>query len=372
MASFYVRKSGASGWIAVMQEYENGKKKQRALKAEEYRVHSLNRNWSVEEARQQIGRLNKFNKVQTLAKSRAARRASLSAVHATLYIDDALTIQFQKYLVEDVLAGDETRAETNKIFSHWKVAQKIINKLQLLPQQYGKHTGKFAGEFKKRSISPDYCIKLIKVINHYGDFCCQHLDQYYRPIKLNRFQIQQIRDQYSSAKSYRGPSKLLTPQQLESKKAQLSEENYRWLYISVWLGLRPSEINQIQHPELGYKIEEDKKRKVRFVHIYQSKLKSISSDKRWKFIPLLFKEQKLVESYLALPLKQPTNKTLTNLFGPSVRGYAGRKSFTDLMLEKGRQLEEISSWLGHTTIETTWKFYKAKDKLTLLAKPRSA
>jgi hypothetical protein len=52
MASFYIRKSGATGWIATIQEYSQGKKKQRSLTDEEYQVFSISRKWAIDEARQ--------------------------------------------------------------------------------------------------------------------------------------------------------------------------------------------------------------------------------------------------------------------------------------------------------------------------------
>lgn len=366
MASFYIRTSGATGWIATIQEYSQGKKKQRSLTDEEYQVFSINRKWAIDEARQQVKRLNQLNKIETHKKSRAARQASLLKIQSSLYISEALANKFQEHLIENILSGDIERMEKNKILSHWQASQKIINTLQLLPDQYGANAGRFVSQFVKQSVSPDYGVKLLKIINLFGEFCCQYQNQYYRPIKFTRIQTQQIRDKYLSSKSYRGPSDRLTPELLEAKRSQLSDANYRWLYLSVWLGLRPAEINGLTDAKFGCKLEFDKKRKVKFVQVYQAKLKSVAVEKRWKYIPLIFREQEVIEDYIKLPLKQPTNQTLRKLFGFTVRGYAGRKNFTDLMLDRGRKIEEISSWLGHATIETTWKFYKDRNKLTLL------
>jgi hypothetical protein len=51
-------------------------------------------------------------------------------------------------------------------------------------------------------------------------------------------------------------------------------------------------------------------------------------------------------------------KTMRKYFGEGVDLYAGRKGFTDLMLAKGHSLENISVWMGHSTLERTWKSYK--------------
>lgn len=64
-------------------------------------------------------------------------------------------------------------------------------------------------------------------------------------------------------------------------------------------------------------------------------------------------------------LKKPLVKTLRKTF-PDVEGiglYSGRKGFVDLMLKYGQTLENIAAWLGHSSIERTWKHYKDKDNV---------
>jgi hypothetical protein len=45
--------------------------------------------------------------------------------------------------------------------------------------------------------------------------------------------------------------------------------------------------------------------------------------------------------------------------------YGGRKGFTDLMLSKGNTIENISIWMGHSTLDRTWRSYKQKMKFHL-------
>ncbi len=42
----------------------------------------------------------------------------------------------------------------------------------------------------------------------------------------------------------------LTPEKLYSVKYKLSDENFNWLFISVWLGLRPKEIDSLKSDDL--------------------------------------------------------------------------------------------------------------------------
>ncbi len=73
-------------------------------------------------------------------------------------------------------------------------------------------------------------------------------------------------------------------------KSKVSEETFNWLYMSVWLGLRPEEVDSITNKK-AVKVTYDDVNKFNVVSIYQSKLMSISEEMRWKHIPLIFKEQ---------------------------------------------------------------------------------
>lgn len=366
MASFYIRNSGRDRWVASIQIYENGKRTQRAFTEEEYRVHGLNKKWTREEAKAEIKKLNLANKVETLKKSKAAQRVSIQKIESSIYLDETKALKYQEYLIENILNNDLDRVKKNRILFHWRTAQKIINKVQLLPEQYFRNSGKFINEFVKNEFSLDYSLKLLKVINGYGEFCAEYKDTFFKPIRFNNTQFQNVRDAYMSSSDYRGPSAILTHELLKQKKLELKESQYKWLFVSVWFGLRPSEIDSCTDKKFHFKIELDKKHKKKVLSIYQSKLRSVSQEKRWKFIPILFKEQEIALNYLNESLERPLNKKLKKIFGPNVRCYSGRKGFTDLMLEKGRKIEEISSWLGHSTIDTTWKFYKDKTKVTLI------
>jgi integrase len=51
---------------------------------------------------------------------------------------------------------------------------------------------------------------------------------------------------------------------------------------------------------------------------------------------------------------------MKKLFGPNTTLYGGRKGFTDLMLANDQDFVHISQWMGHSSIERTWKNYKSK------------
>lgn len=93
---------------------------------------------------------------------------------------------------------------------------------------------------------------------------------------------------------------------------------------------------------------------------------ALPPEDRWKPIPLLFDEQefalRIIESK---SFKRPLVKTLRQCFRRGVDLYGGRKGFTDLMLSKGHTFENISIWMGHSTLERTWKSYKNKRRFHL-------
>jgi hypothetical protein len=119
--------------------------------------------------------------------------------------------------------------------------------------------------------------------------------------------------------------------------------------LSIWLGLRPEEIDSL-HDKSKFKIEFLKDKKISVIKVYQSKLQSISRDRRWKLIPLIFPEQtKCLEIIESGEFKRPLHKTVRKYCGQGITLYGGRKGFVDLMLSLEQKLEDIS---------TTWQSYK--------------
>jgi len=51
-------------------------------------------------------------------------------------------------------------------------------------------------------------------------------------------------------------------------------------------------------------------------------------------------------------------------FSKDIDLYGGRKGFTDLMLSRGNTIENISIWMGHSTLDRTWRSYKQKQNFT--------
>ena len=120
---------------------------------------------------------------------------------------------------------------------------------------------------------------------------------------------------------------------------------------------RPKEIDQLHDPKM-FKLESIFN-EATVIWIYQTKITSVPPDRRWKPIPLIFPEQERIISIIKTGhFKRPLNKTIKRHFGEKTTLYGGRKGFTDLMISRNQRLEDISHWLGHRSIERTWKNYK--------------
>jgi hypothetical protein len=73
-------------------------------------------------------------------------------------------------------------------------------------------------------------------------------------------------------------------------------------------------------------------------------------------------EQGLRSTVESSYFRRPLTKTMRKHFGHGVTLYAGRKGFSDLMLSKNQSFENISVWMGHSSLQRTWKSYKQRRK----------
>jgi integrase len=153
----------------------------------------------------------------------------------------------------------------------------------------------------------------------------------------------------------------ISPVALELKKGIIRTELYNWIYLSVWFGLRPKEVDNL-HEENFWRVEKLWNGR-RVLWVYQTKVIALPEEDRWKPIPILYAQQEEGLNILNTNnFKRPWAKTVRFHFGKDVTLYGGRKGFTDLMLAKGHTIENISIWMGHSTINRTWKSYKNRRK----------
>jgi len=248
-----------------------------------------------------------------------------------------------------------------KSLSHWNAARKAILEVALDPQDWYDDAHRFYDYFHAKGLSYSYIGKIFYVINQWGFFLSRKLGTPFFPIPRPRgYEKSRLLDAYFEKLSQKGVSNRsepISPNQLARARTTLKPRQYNWLYLSVWLGLRPFEIDNLKDPSHVRLLSCPDGTRV--LWIYQTKLVSVPPRYRWKLIPLIFREQKRIYGIIkSQNFERPLVKTVKRHFGPQTSLYGGRKGFTDLMLSRNQQFEHISQWMGHSTIQRTWHSYK--------------
>ncbi len=367
---FYIRKNTKPGSWTLYYEYtENAKTVQQRVPDLGYSSLGVDPNLSLEEARKRIKRLNQersLKKKDIKSKIAAAHNvATLNSYDKVLFPQEYVD-EFATKVLNKGFGGD---AHKKKIRVHFNFIQKMIKSLRLLPYQYSENQESIYRYFIKQKVSLSYARKLVSMLNAWGQFVSKKETKYFGPLNSPRANAaweisdsQRTKKGKTSELGVRTESNPLPPDLLEKFKTKMNVETYNYLFITVWFGLRPYEVEQLSDTSTWSVIEEGG---VQALKIYQSKLKNLERSKRFKFIPILYKEQeKALKIIKEGQYKRPTAKAVRKIFGSNITLYGGRKNFTDLMLKLGQKIKDVSLWLGHADISTTWKSYKQKNILT--------
>lgn len=182
----------------------------------------------------------------------------------------------------------------------WRAAQKMITTIGMEPSDWLYHVHDIYDYFYQRQLSLSYVQGILKISNLWGHFISRKLCKPFWPIPMPKGYERQrmIEAYYQKEKWTRVPSKAITPEHLALLSGQINRPNFNWLYLSVWFGLRPQEIDSLQDKSM-WRIEAlPTGRKILWV--YQTKIIALPPEDRWKPIPILFDEQhfalKIVES----------------------------------------------------------------------------
>jgi hypothetical protein len=245
----------------------------------------------------------------------------------------------------------------------------MIKKLKLHPEDFAKAETKIYDYFADHGTSLEYAQKLIHMMNQWGVFISEKQGNPYKAITQPRGRDRAlIAEKHEDSDNYVGESDPLTPELLAARADKLKVPgNYEWLAVSLWFGLRPEEVDQLMAKDsTQWYVERDRALGIDVLWVYQPKLVAIERDKRWKGIPVIFDRQKeALQFIIAGKLKTPLYKTMHAVFPDghyTLR--AGRKGFIDLMLDREQKLEDISMWMGHQSIETTWAKYRNKKRVS--------
>ena len=319
---------------------------------------------SVDEAKARCTQLNKENTfIKDKIRVSAKRVTELKTVDEALF-SQALVTSFES-LLDDENFGTSTQLQ--KMKSVFNFVQKLCNALRVLPSEYKTHSKQIYKYLAKQKVSVSYAVRIITMLNRWGRFHSRETGNFYdevRQPKGNELSIiadaQLTKTGVNSELGVRTESLPMTETLLGKIKSKMTPEQHNWVYLSFWLGLRPSEVDSLKL-STHCKVEFNKKLKVNVISVYQTKLQQVAREKRWKHIPLIFTEQDLCKTIIESgEFNKPLVKTMKKHVGMGYNLYSGRKGFVDMMLDKEQKLENISMWLGHKSIETTWRKYKDK------------
>lgn len=362
MGTLYVKRE-KYGWRVIQETYVDKKRVCKTIPKQSYEALGISSVWTLSEAQDYVKSLNKRSSIKRKDQEKiigAARRVRSITEINSAFLPPELMQGFLTKLSESSFGNQR---HSRKMLSHWKTCCKLIAHLKLDSSEFFDETNSIYQYFISKHLSSDYSKKLIRVLNMWGHYIAKHRGVTYKPVKNpTGYELTRIEETYQSSDTYRGESDPLTPKHLVEQR-YANVEWYNWLCISVWFGLRPIEIDGLKDQK-NWRLE--RIRGTNVLWIYQSKLTKIKREKRWKPIPCIFPEQINLLPVIKLgSFKRPLLKTLHRILKTDridLRG--GRKGFTDLMFDRGQSLEDVSTWLGHQSIEMTWQKYRNKKRVS--------
>ncbi|OFZ13433.1 MAG: hypothetical protein A2Z20_08555 [Bdellovibrionales bacterium RBG_16_40_8] len=252
----------------------------------------------------------------------------------------------------------------------WRAAQRMIIAVGVEPSHWVYSYRQIYEYMIVQKMSVRYAHSVLCMANFWGYFISHKMARPFLPVKSPRGydRLRLIEANCEKISGVARASKPISPKELEKAKCCMNQRNFNWLFISVWFGLRPKEIDGLRNPELWRAETLANWRKILWV--FQTKIIALPREDRWKPIPLIFSEQKFALRIIESGnFKRPLMKTMNKHFEKGTTSYAGRKGFSDLMLSKEQSFENISVWMGHSSLQRTWKSYKSRRRFHLAGYP---
>lgn len=266
----------------------------------------------------------------------------------SIYLPDSVVDNFESQVIKRLKIREP----------HWLVARDYVIKADLHPEKWFEESTVFYALFEKDSRSPDYTRRILRVLNEYGWFYCKFFNRVWRNIPNPRGDWRARVYKAYKRKVLASGREIYVPrldsEKLLVKESEFQPEEFNWLWVSLWFGLRPREINEYQEGQKWrVKIWHDKSIGKEVLTVFQSKI-----DDKPKHIPILYPEQQRASKMLQEAVfKQPFIGRVRRILDSPVKLYSGRKGFVNLMDDRGHSLQEVSIWLGHENTETTLRYY---------------
>jgi integrase len=346
--------SGKRSW-RLQFESRKGVRTCRDIKEDELRILGFSALMSLDQARSMAQSLNakEHLKRKENNKSLIVERLRADELKVNAQFPSAVLKEFEMLFVPK---------DSRKLQSHWRVCKKLILELAIDYSDWAYHKQVLYKLLLNKNFSYEYIKKIISLLNKWGRHMARKQNKNFETIPAPTSRDKErIIDNHMAEKG-EFASAPIPPADLEKNAFRFSKHHYNWLYLSVWLGLRPNEVDRLLEPagKKTWYFEDD------VLWVYQSKLVGIPAAERLKPIPIKLKEQKKCIAIIKSgKFKRPLVKTVKAHLGEDVTCYGGRKGFTDLMLGHGNSIEAISQWMGHRSLDMTWKTYKNKKKVLI-------
>lgn len=355
--------SAKPGFKILFEWIDKGNRQTKSIPKDQWGDKGFRLNMTIEEAKARKDQLNAQEKIKRTEKERQkiVVRLETEKLAQTAWFPPADLRDFEE---------KQGIPDKPKRSSYWNKARTIIEEIGLSPEDWDEHSERFYRAFIRHEMSPAYVEKVRPMINAWGTFCARRYKLPFIELKHPpKGWAKQIAEAHYKKKRGRGnkESAPLTPEMLQAASGKLKERHYRWLFLSVWFGLRPGEVELLKEPSSKTTWWTTTTRKGKRIYkvlwVYQPKLFGLKPEKRVKRIPCILPEQDKALTFIGTEIKAPSPKTLLKRFGKDVGLYGGRKGFVKLMKSYGQTFENVSTWMGHTDVNRTYRDYYDKQDI---------
>lgn len=373
---FYSQKrekaDGSFSWRIIFESWKDGKKRSEIVPKSMYPDLGVKLEMTHGQVKDALQAYNKVRKKEIKvdhSQIKALKRFEEMKSYNKTYFPPEYVEEFLNRLMS---SSDGKPRFKKRLVRNFQIVQEMIAELNLLPHDYEPNLDRFISYFKGKKYSVSYAKDVLWVLNKWGHFYSRKKQSFFEPIGKLRIKTQNAISSVQKEKGgVRKASKPMTAdliKKLRNKIAtdKLEELNkYHWVFISFVFGLRPSECDSVIKDPV---IEEDNG--IPTLVVVQTKLTVVDESEREKRIPIICQEQaEALDLIKKKQAKRPTPKWIAEHLTEKGSSnevfdlYCGRKGFTDFMISKRQSLENISMFLGHKNIQTSWKFYKDRKRV---------
>jgi len=363
---------GSISWRVVFESWRDGKPKKEIVPKSMYPDLGVKPEMTHAQVKQALKEYNQIRKREIKidhSQIKALKRfEELKSYNKTFFPP----VYVEEFLNRLMSSSDGKPRFKKRLVRNFQIVQEMVVELNLLPHDYEPNLDRFISYFKEKKYSVSYTKDVLWVLNKWGHFYSRKRQSFFEPIGRLRTKTQNaISSNQKEKNGVRKISQPMTAELLKKLRMKINTDKleelhkYNWSFISFVFGLRPSECDSALKEKRIETING-----VPTLVIVQTKLTVVDESEKEKRIPVICQEQAEALEYIKKgQAKRPTpkwlaehlksNSTLSEVFDL----YCGRKGFTDFMISKGQSLENISMFLGHKNIQTSWKFYKDRKRV---------